>query len=144
MKEGCRNLYQIARKSTNLTQEQAAEAIGCSVRSVADYESGRTIPADDIVCRMIELYETNWLGYKHLKESTEIGRKYLPELDLSDLPKSVLRLQKEVSDLESVNQDMIAIACDGIVDQHEESQWQNVTKEILEMAGAALAVIFSK
>jgi hypothetical protein len=29
---------------------------------------------------------------------------------------------------------MIAIACDGVVDKHEELRWQNVTKEILEMA----------
>lgn len=144
MKEGYRNIYQLARKNTNLTQEKAAEVIGCSVRSVADYESGRTVPADDIVCRMIEIYNAGWLGYRHLKESTEIGRKYLPELDLSDLPKSVLRLQKEIGDMNRINSDMIEIACDGVVDKHEEPRWQNVTKEILEMAGAALAVVFSK
>lgn len=144
MKEDCRNLYQMARKSTNLTQERAAEAIGCSVRSIADYESGRTIPADDIVCRMIKIYNTGWLGYQHLKQSTAVGQAYLPDIECTDLAKSVLRLQKEVGDLELVNSDMIAIACDGVVDKHEEPRWQNVTKEILEMAGAALAVIFSK
>ncbi|HHV74294.1 MAG TPA: transcriptional regulator, partial [Thermoanaerobacterium sp.] len=47
-------------------------------------------------------------------------------------------------DLEIVKKDMIKIAADGVVDETEKERWQRVTKEISEMAGAALAVIFAR
>lgn len=40
MQADCRNIYQAARKVAGLTQEKAAEMIGISVRSLADYETG--------------------------------------------------------------------------------------------------------
>ena len=38
---------------------------------------------------------------------------------------------------------MVKIACDGIIHEHEKDRWNEVTKEVLEMAGAALSVVFS-
>ncbi len=143
MKKRCVNIYKTARKSAGYTQEQAAEILHVSPRTLSDYESGKTIPGDDIVCKMIEIYDANWLAYEHLKQSTEIGKRFLPDIDFTDLAKSVLKLQKEVRDLETVNDDMIDIACDGVIEEDERSKWKNVVKEISEMAGAALAVIFS-
>lgn len=144
MQGRCGNIYKAARKSAGLTQEQAAELLHISVRSLAEYEAGRTIPPDDVVCRMIEVYGAEWLGYEHLKHSTEVGRRYLPDLELTDLAKSVLRLQKEVADVETIKPKMVEVACDGEVHPHEEEVWHKVTKEVLEMAGAALAVVFSQ
>ena len=138
------NIYKTARQSAGFTQEQAAELLHLSIRSLSDYEGGKTIPGDDIVCGMIETYKTEWLGYEHLKRSAEVGQRYLPDIDLTDLAKSVLRLQKEVADVVQVNPDMVEVACDGIVDGHEEEKWQTITKEINDMAGAALAVGFSQ
>lgn len=143
MQKRCENIYKIARKYAGLSREQAAELINVSVRSLADYETGVTVPKDDIVCAMIEAYGTEWLGYQHLKQNSEIGRRYLPEINISDLAKSVLRLQKEVKDLENVSNDIIDIACDGKIDETEMSRWKFVKKEIDEMAGAALAVLFN-
>ena len=144
MKGRCENIYKIARSYTDLTQEKASELLHISPRSLSDYEANKTIPGDDIVCMMVEAYGTAWLAYEHLKRSTVVGQKYLPSIDFSDLPKSVLRLQKEVRDVEYVNNDMVDIACDGIVEEHENDKWNQVVKEINEMAGAALAVVFSK
>lgn len=144
MRKQCENIYKIARKAAGLTQEQAAELLHISVRSLTEYEAGRTIPASDIVCKMIEVYGTPWLAYEHLRQSSEVGRRYLPEVDLTDLAKSVLRLQKEVADVENIKPKMVEVACDGVVHPHEEEIWSRVIKEVLEMAGAALAVVFSQ
>jgi len=143
MRSCCGNVYQVARKSAGLTQDNAAELLHISVRSLGAYENGETIPPDDVVCNMIEVYQARYLGYMHLKQSTEVGRRFLPDLDISDLAKSVLRLQKEVGDLKHINSDMIEIACDGAVEESEKDRWKSITKEINEMAGAALAVSFS-
>lgn len=142
MKRTCITPYQIARDTTYFTREYAAEKLEVSVRSLADYELGKTVPGDDIVCKMIELYGTEWLGYEHLK-STEIGQRYLPDVDYTDLAKSVLRLQKEIGDVQNINMDMISIACDGVVDNTERDRWGRITKEVFEVAAAAMSIMFS-
>lgn len=143
MQKSCRNIYKTCREVAGFTQEHAAELLAISTRTLADYETGKRIPGDDLVCNMVEIYETDWLGYQHLKQ-TEVGRKYLPEIECSDLAKSVLKLQKEVNDLQLVSPDMIAIACDGVVEGCKEERWNRVVEEINDMAGAALAVVFSR
>ena len=40
MQNDCGNIYRSARKFAGLTQERAAELLGLSVRSLADYETG--------------------------------------------------------------------------------------------------------
>lgn len=56
MKRCCGNIYKNARRAAGLTQEQAAEQLYISVRSLAEYEAGRTTPPDDVACRMIDVY----------------------------------------------------------------------------------------
>ncbi|NSW93046.1 MAG: helix-turn-helix transcriptional regulator [Firmicutes bacterium] len=144
MNRYCGNIYKNTRRATGLTQEQAAERLYTSVRSLAEYEAGRTIPPDDVVCRMVEVYGVKHLAYLHLKQSTEVGRRFLPELHILDLPRSVLKLQKEVADVNNVHQDMVNVACDGTVDDTERDTWLRIETELSEMVGAGLSVIFAK
>lgn len=142
MKE-CGSIYRLARVSADISQEVAAELLYTSTRSLSDYEAGRTIPPDEIVCSMIEVYEANWLAYEHLRSSSKVGQMFLPVIEFSDLPKAVLRFQKEISDIQLVSRDMIEIACDGTVDQGEEERWHQVGREVKEAIAAAFSIIFS-
>lgn len=144
MNESCRNIYQLARNVAGLTQLEAAERLNVSVRALGNYELGNTVPHGDIVADMAEVYGTRWLGYEHLRQSTKLGRQILPAINIDDIAKSVLVLQKESGDVEDVKSCMIKIACDGKIDKHEEDRWDEVTKEVFEMAGAALSVVFSR
>lgn len=141
MKRKCENIYKIARNNVSLTQEQAAELLHISPRTLSDYESGKTIPGDDLVFKMIEVYGADWLAYEHLKQS-RIGKKYLPDIEFADLPKSVLRLQKEVRDFEVVSNEIIDIACVGTIESYKSDRWRNIVEKINEMVGAALSVVF--
>jgi transcriptional regulator with XRE-family HTH domain len=144
MRGTCENIYKSARRTAGLTQEQAAERLYISVRSIAEYEAGRTVPPDDVVCKMVEVYKIKHLAYLHLKQSTEVGRRFLPELQILDLPRSVLKLQKEVKDVTDINHRMVDVACDGTVDKYERETWQDIEKELLEMVGAGLSVVFAR
>lgn len=144
MNESCRNIYQLARNIAGLTQIEASERLNVSVRALGNYELGNTIPHGDIVADMAQVYETRWLGYEHLRLSTRLGELILPPINVDDVAKSVLVLQKESSDVDDVKNCMIKIACDGKIDKHEEDRWDQVTKEVREMAGAALSVVFSR
>lgn len=144
MKGTCRNIYQLARHYADLTQKEAAELLNISIRALGNYELGNTTPHGDIVEEMVKVYRTEWLGYEHLRQSTKLGKRILPRIDISDIAKSVLVLQKESNDVDEVKNCMVKIACDGQIDSYEEDRWDQVTKEVREMAGAALSVVFSK
>ena len=105
-----RNIYQIARESVGITQEKAAELIDISVESIRAYESGRRIPPGYIVIRMVDIYDARYLAYQHLK-AEEVGQKFLPEIDIKDLPSAILRLQKEVTDFLKSRDELIDITC---------------------------------
>lgn len=142
MRERCRSIYQLARKNAGFTQEEAAELLHISVRTLADYESGKTIPNFDVVDSMVDIYNAKWLGYEHLRQSSELGKQMLPPINIDDLAKSVLILQKETADVERIKNEIIQIACDGLIEEHEKQSWEEVVKEVLEMAGAALSLVF--
>lgn len=54
MQNDC-NIYQRARNIRGLTQERAAEALGISVRSLADYEAGVRFPPDKVATLMVDI-----------------------------------------------------------------------------------------
>lgn len=139
-----RNIYQIARESTGLTQEKASELLDISVDSLRAYEGGRRIPPDKVVIRMIEVYNTQYLAYQHLKTSAEVGQAYLPNIEIKELPVAILKLQKEVSDFIKCRDLMIEITCDGVIDESEQEQWNNIMKELDDVVEAIMALKFAK
>nr|WP_207757827.1 helix-turn-helix transcriptional regulator [Clostridium botulinum] len=139
-----RNIYQIARESTGLTQERACELLDISVDSVRAYEGGKRVPPDRVVIKMIEIYNAQYLAYQHLKTSAEVGQKYLPNIEIKELPLAMLRLQKEVSDFIKLKDEMIEITCDGIIDDEEKPRWAKITKELDDVVEAIMALKFAK
>lgn len=79
MSNDCGNLYKICRTSSGLTQEQAAELLAVSQRTLSDYENDRARVPDDIVAIMAETYNSPLVAYYHLKHFSPLGR-YLPEI----------------------------------------------------------------
>ena len=63
------NIYQRGRKTTLLTQEEAAERLGISPETLKRYEGGRLTPPDETVARMCEIYGVGWLALEHAKEA---------------------------------------------------------------------------
>ncbi len=139
-----RNIYQIARESTGLTQERASELLDISVDSVRAYEGGKRVPPDRVVIKMIEIYNAQYLAYQHLKTSAEVGQKYLPNIEIKELPLAMLRLQKEVSDFIKLKDEMIEITCDGIIDAEEKPRWDKIMKELDDVVEAIMALKFAK
>ena len=139
-----RNIYQIARESTGLTQDKAAELMDISVDSIRAYEGGKRIPPDRVVIMMVEIFNAQYLAYQHLKTSAEIGQKYLPNIEITELPVAILRLQKEVTDFIKCKDAMIEITCDGIIDENERPEWNHIMKELDDVVEAIMALKFCK
>jgi len=144
MAQEYRNIYQIAREATGLTQEKAAELIDVSVESIRAYETDRRIPPDKVVIKMIEIYGCQYLAYQHLKTSAEVGQKCMPNVEIKDLPTAILRLQKEVSDFIKCRDEMVDITCDGIISEEERPRYDSIIAELDDIMSAIMSVKFAK
>lgn len=144
MHKESRNIYQIARESAGYTQEKAAELLDVSVESVRAYESSRRVPPDSVVLRMIEVYNTQYLAYQHLKTNEQLAQKYLPTIELRDLPSAILSLYKEVTEFIPKRDRLIEITCDGIIDETERPDFDAIMANLDGIAGAVMALKFAK
>ena len=79
-----------------------------------------------------------------MKTSAEVGQRYLPTINITQLPTAILRLQKEVKDFLKCEDSLIEIGSDGHVDDNEALQYKNVMKELDEVVEAIMALKFSK
>ena len=114
MSEKYPNLYQRARKTTCLTQEQAAERLGLSAESLKQYELGKRVPPDAVVLRMVELYGTAGLALEHRKATDKLG--VLPDVEIKSLPMASLSLRNRFCEAAGNLDELLLIAEDGVID----------------------------
>lgn len=140
-----RNIYAAARIAAGLTQERAAERLALSVRSLADYEAGSRRPAGDIVVRMADIYDARYLAYQHLRESSEIARRIIPDAGDVDLPESVLQLVDAVYSFADAKYDrrLICIARDGVISAEERPEFDQIVAHLDLIVKSALAVAYN-
>lgn len=139
-----RNIYQIARESAGITQEKAAELLDISVESIRAYEGFKRIPPNKVVIRMIEIYDSRYLAYQHIKNASEDLQDYIPNIDIKDLPSAILKLQKEVTDFIKVRDELVDITCDGVIDSEEKPRYDKIMKELDDIVNAIMSLKFVK
>lgn len=133
-----RNIYQTARECAGLTQETAAERIEISVESLRAYEQDKRFPPDRIVLAMTGVYQSPMLAYRHMRASSEIGQLCLPAFEPVSLAQAILKLQKEINDFVTKRDRLIAIGCDGVIDEAEMPEFLNILKEVDDIVAASL------
>ena len=142
MQNDCTNIYQSARKIAGLTQERAAELLGLSPRSLADYESGLRLPPNDVADRMVTAYNSQLLAVQHLRNSTQIARDLLPDVKEMALPEAVLTLVDAVYSFadDRLDRELIDIARDGVISEDERERFDHVIDKIRDITAAAIAL----
>lgn len=137
-KEFSRLLFE-ARKSRGLTQDALCTLIGAGDKSnISKWENGVVVPSQDMVVRIMNVYDEPLLGYIYLQQCTELGQAILPEIVQGELETLTLRFQKEYNDIRNIRMDMIDIACDGVVEDHEKQRWELAQKEIADLTSVSL------
>lgn len=140
MDKKCPNLYQRARLSTGMSQERAAELLGLSPESLKQYEGGKTVPKDETVARMVEVYSCPWLALEHAQATDRLG--VLPEVNVQSLPTAAITLINRVLDFAERHRDrqLLRIAEDGIIDEKERPDFDAICRDLDGIVGAALQV----
>ena len=135
------NLYQRGRKTTLLTQEEAAERLGISPETLKRYEGGRLTPPDETVARMCEVYGVRWLALEHAKATDRLG--ILPELEPKPLPMATISLTNRLRDAADRLAGLLRIAEDGVIDDAERPEFDNIVQDLRETIAAAYQVIYA-
>ena len=138
------NMYQRARKESCLTQEQAAERLEVSETTVKAWEQGTRVPDNETVARMAERYGTPWLALEHLKQAGgALG--VLPEVTVQSLPTAAITLINRVLDFAERHRDrqLLRIAEDGIIDETERPDFDDICRDLDGIVGAALQVKYT-
>ena len=141
MEQRCPNLYQRARLSTGMTQERAAELLGLSVESLKQYEGGKTVPKDETVAKMVEVYRLPWLALEHSQATDTLG--VIPEVEPRPLPMASIALRNRLHDATGRLDALLRIAEDGIIDDTERPEFDDIVTELRETMTAIYQVIYS-
>ena len=138
------NPYQKARKTTCLTQEQAAERLGLSAESLKQYELGKRVPSNAVFWQMVQIYDTSWLALEHLRDTSE-ALGVLPEVTVQSLPTAAIQLINRVLDFADRHRDrqLLRIAEDGVIDEAERPEFDDIVRDLDGIVGAALQVKFT-
>lgn len=94
MKSEYMTIYGRYRKAAGLTQERAAELLGVTVRSVAAWERGESVPPDIRVLAMADIYNAPTICIEHLRFNVAIARDVLPPVPYVHLPQAVCHLAR--------------------------------------------------
>lgn len=106
------------------SREGAAEMLGVSVSSLADYELGITkvVPVDKLVL-MAELYNAPELKAWYCTSECPIGKtcSALPSENLTTVERTTMKLLKMLreTEVESVKETLIDITADGVITDDE-------------------------
>lgn len=114
--------YKTCRESAGIKQEDAANMLNVSCRTLSDYENGKSRVPDDIVDKMSELYRSPLLAWWHLKKNSVLG-KYLPDVfepktEVDMVFQGILAKDK----LSPVIEGLKEIMADGVIDELEEDE----------------------
>lgn len=125
-----------------MTQERAAERIPVSVRSLVDYESGARRPSAETVVRMADIYDARYLAYQHLRETSDLASRLIPDVGMAELPEATLQLLEAIYDFADAHFDrrLISIARDGKIDAGERAEFDRIAVKLEDIVRCALAV----
>ena len=132
------------------SREGAAEMLGVSVSSLADYELGITkvIPVDKVVL-MAELYNAPELKAWYCTTECPIGRSLpMPSANISTVERTTMRLLKQLrqDEVQDIKDSLIEITADSVISEDEKVDLAEILEYLDELIKAAgeLRLIGSK
>ena len=137
------NVYFRARKNAALyneklfSREGAAELLGISTSTLADYELGITkfVPVDKVVL-MADLYNCPELKTGYCKNECPIGKHIPLATSVSGIEGIALRILKgmDSDEVKNIQKSLIDIASDGVITGEEKPVLKEIIQKLEEMA----------
>lgn len=120
--------YNASQNNPNLSsRENAAELIDIDRTRLARIELGTTNPYPEEVIRMSEIYNSPELCHLYCSMECSLGKCTMGKLDTtSDFDRLALQVLGSIESVASLKTKLIDIAEDGIIEPHEEEDFETV------------------
>lgn len=133
-----KNIYQLSRENQGLTREAASEKmVYISDDRIEKIESGKSLPHPEEIMTMADCYKNAALCNYYCSNECPIGRKYVPELELKDLPSITVEVLNTLNQLQKQKDRLIEIAVDGRINDDERKDFNLIMSELQSMAISA-------
>ena len=136
-----KTIYQILREEAGMTREKAGDLMeGVSAARIEkiEYEQQEAEPYD--VVQMAECYGRPELCNYYCSHSCEIGRRYIPEIKVSELSDIILETIASLNEINPMTNRLIQIGRDGEVSDSEIRDFALISKKLDEVSQAADAL----
>lgn len=130
-----KNIYQLCREERGLTREKASESmVGISVSRIEkiEYELQEPTPYD--VVQMADCYKRPDLCNYFCSHKCEIGNRYVPEIEVSELPNIILETIASLNEINPLTGRLIQITRDGKISDDEIKDFAYISKKLDEVS----------
>ena len=115
-----KTIYQLCREATGLTRAEASEkmdAVSDSKIEKFEYETQEPTPYD--ILQMADAYKRPDLCNYYCSHKCEIGYRYVPEVEMTDLSNIILETIASLNEINPLTTRLIQIARDGRISDDE-------------------------
>ena len=136
-----KTIYYNIRKEVNLTREEACELMdGINEDKLKRIENGTQIPDSYDILQMAEVYKKPELCNWHCTHNCQIGNKYIPIVEISELPSIVLGAVSSLNEMQPMINTLIQISKDGKITDDELKDFAFISKKLDEISLASDAL----
>ena len=136
-----KTIYQICREAAGLTRSEASEkmsAVSDSKIEKFEYELQDPTPYD--IVQMADAYKRPDLCNYFCSHKCEIGHRYVPEVEVSDLSDIILETIASLNEINPLTTRLIQIARDGKISDDEIKDFAFISKKLDEISLAVDAL----
>lgn len=139
--------FQVTREKLNLSRAEAAKLLdGISEDRLEGIENHRIAATPDDILQFAEKYGDPSLCNSYCSNYCRIGQKYVPEVQVGELPSIVLGMIATLNNVGTMRDRLIAIAADGVIDESERADFEEIQDQLgkLSLAIGALQLWVEK
>ena len=135
-----KTIYQIFREEQNLTREKASELMdGMTASRIEKIENGQEPTPYDVI-QMANCYKHPDLCNYYCSKKCSIGNKYVPVVEISDLPTIILETIASLNEITPHTSKLIQIARDGKISEDEVQDFAFISTKLDEISLAVDAL----
>ena len=129
-----KTIYQLYREEQKLTREKASELmLGVSASRIEKIENGQEPTPYDVI-QMADCYKKPDLCNYYCSNRCEIGARYVPQVEMSELPTIILETIASLNEITPQTSRLIQIARDGKISDDEIPDFAFISSKLDEIS----------
>ncbi len=135
------NIYQRLRDGLDLTREEASELLeAISADRIEKIENERSPAQPEEVLLMSEKYKAPSLCNYYCANECPIGRRYVPEVKVSNLAQIILQMVSSLNAVSSQKDRLIEIAADSQIENDELEDFVSIQEQLEQISQSVEAL----